>query len=603
MTVTTSTTDRQAIAWELFLLGYRNLHTNVLGQVALALLVAAGTWYSATHVRVLVWLTGMMAVALAMATLIWVFRQGARSSAQAQTVQQWQWASRLVTSVAGVAWGCLGQLFVPGAEVNNLLAMTSFAGAVAYSSVTNVHDIRGYYYSVGIATAILIYHVPVAYGAQAWQVIGMCLLYMVVLGQVARNAHKMLIESVRLRLDNERLAQTNAAHANRAEKANRDKSEFLAAASHDLRQPVHALMLLIEAYRQSNPVAAKHPLIQQIAAAGQSVSALFNALMELSRLDSGTERLTPEPLHAAALLASVLEPMRPQADRKGLRLRLRIARSLQQVVIHSDKVLLERVLGNLLSNAVRYTARGGVLLSLRPAHGATGLWLEVWDSGVGIAPEDQERIFDPYVQIGNRERDRSKGLGLGLAIVRQATQLLGMPLRLLSRPQRGSCFRLHIPAAQVLHSDLLGTSKDALPEQPSTAVLAGRRILLIDDDRMVQQAMQALLGSWQIDLRCAGVGDPEVVLKTCQHGWAPECIISDFRLPGPLNGIALLDTLLERFPDAVGLLQTGELAQTIQLQAEEAGYLVAFKPVSPEVLAYTLCGVLGSAQKEAACTS
>lgn len=593
MTANDTTTDHPAVAWELFLLGHRNLRSNVLGQSALALLVFAGTWNRTEHQTALLWLTGMMAVALAMAALDAFFRHDARQSTpQANTLQRWQRASRAVTSAAGVAWGCLGVLFVPGAEVNNLLAMTSFAGAVAYSSVTNVHDIRGYYYSVGIATALLIYQVPVAYGEQALPVIGMCLLYMVVLGQVARNTHRMLIETVRLRLDNERLAHTNAAHASRAEKANRDKSEFLAAASHDLRQPVHALMLLIEAYRQSNPVAAKHPLIQQIAAAGQSVSALFNALMELSRLDSGTERLSPEPLHLATLLAGVLEPVRPQADRKGLRLRLRIARTLQHTLVESDKVLLERVLGNLLSNAVRYTQQGGVLLSLRPAHGSAGLWLEVWDSGVGIAPTDQERIFDPYVQIGNRERDRTKGLGLGLAIVRHATALLGIPLQLHSRLHRGSCFRLQIPATLLIESAPAADTDSPAPEGLSVAALAGRRILLIEDDRMVQQAMQALLGSWLIDLRCVGVGDPEVVFKTCQNGWEPECIISDFRLPGPLNGIALLDTLLEHFPHAVGLLQTGELAHSIQAQAEDAGYLVAFKPVSPEVLAYTLSSVL-----------
>ena len=352
-------------------------------------------------------------------------------------------------------------------------------------------------------------------------------------------------------------------------------------------------MLLIEAYRQSEPQAADHPLIQKIAAAGASVGSLFNALMELSRLDSGSERVTPEPLDLCALLHRALEPLRPQTTRKGLALRLGVVRSADKAMVRTDKLLLERILGNLLTNAVRYTARGGVLLALRPAHGGDGWWLEVWDSGMGIAAQDRDRIFDPYVQIGNLERDRTKGLGLGLAIVRQSTALLGLRLSLISRLGSGSCFRLQIPAALLMQKVPPQASADAPPAgQFSRKVLIGRRVLLIDDDSMVLQAMQALLGSWQIDLRCASVGTLEAVMDQCRSDWIPECIISDYRLPGELHGIALLDALQEHFPHAVGLLQTGELAQNVQEQAEEAGYLVAFKPVSPQMLAYTLCAVL-----------
>jgi signal transduction histidine kinase/CheY-like chemotaxis protein len=596
----TAAANHTAIEQELFLLGYRNLRTHVFGQAGLSLLVAAGAWAAAPHVRVLVWIDCMLVFAVVLYAGVWIFKkQAGLRPAEPRTLRDWKRANFFLVSIAGVAWGSLGLLFVPDAQVNNLLVMTSFSGALAYSSVSNVYDLRAFFSSVLLGTAVLVSQIPAAFGEHALPVIGMCLLYLTVLSLVARNAHKTLIESIQLRLDNEHLAQTNAAHAARAEKANRDKSEFLAAASHDLRQPVHALMLLIEAYRQSDPVAGKHPLIQQISAAGQSVSALFNALMELSRLDSGTEKVSPEALDLPALLRTVLEPVRPQAERKGLRVRLFVAPALAHAVVLADRVLLGRVLGNLISNAVRYTARGGLLLSLRRAQGEPGLWLEVWDSGAGIAPQDQERIFDPYVQIGNRERDRTKGLGLGLAIVRHASALLGLRLSLRSRLQRGSCFRLHIPAALVVDQVASTEGADAkLAQRLSKSVLVGRRLLHIDDDPMVLQAMQALLGSWQLDLRSAQVGDAAAVLQVCGPDWVPECIISDFRLPGPLNGIQLLDVLLERFPLAVGLLQTGELAEDVQLAAEESGYLIAFKPVAPDVLAYTLCAVLERRSEE-----
>ncbi|WP_342616294.1 ATP-binding protein [Rhodoferax sp. GW822-FHT02A01] len=579
---------------ELFRLGYRNLRSHVFGQICLSLLVAAGVWAAAPHQRVMLWALSMQLVAGVLYAAVWFFRHKvARPVPDPQVLRQWQITNFFLVSIAGLAWGSLGLLFVVNAQVSNLVVMTSFAGALAYSAVSNVYDMRAFYASVLLGTVALTSQLPEIFGEQAPFVIGMCVLYLMVLVLIARSTHRTLIDSIQLRLDNEQLALTNAAHAARAEKANRDKSEFLAAASHDLRQPVHALLLLIEAYRQSEPQAANHPLIQKIAAAGTSVSSLFNALMELSRLDSGTERVTLEGLDLPALLRDTLEPVRPKATYKGLAMRLRIASTLEHVVMRTDKLLLERILGNLLSNAVRYSAKGGVLLALRPAHGGHGLWLEVWDTGVGIAPQDHERIFDHYVQIGNRERDRSKGLGLGLAIVRQSTALLGLRVTLHSRPGRGSCFRLHIPGELFMQMELPQVSTDvAQGEQLSKGVLAGRRILLIDDDVMVLQAMQALLGSWKIDLRCASVGTLRLVLDQCGPHWVPECIISDYRLPGELNGVALLDALLEHFPNVVGLLQTGELAQNVQAQAEESGYLVAFKPVSPDVLAHTLCAVL-----------
>ena len=147
----------------------------------------------------------------------------------------------------------------------------------------------------------------------------------------------------------------------------------------------------------------------------------------------------------------------------------------------------------------------------------------------------------------------------------------------------------------------------ALPPASSSQVgaLAGHRILVVDDDPLVLHAMQALLASWRMEVRCADAGHPSA-LPMGAPGWEPECIISDFRLPGPLNGIALLDELLERFPGAVGILQTGELVQNVQAEAEEAGYLVLFKPVPPPVLARTLCALLDNGGQQpggAPCTS
>lgn len=584
-----------AVERELFTLGYRNLTVHLVGHTGLSLLVAAGTWFAAPHERVLGWLAWMLSLALLFLIGVWVFRKRvSESGVNALDLRLWKTVHLWMVTLPGIGWGTIGFLFVSDAQVNNLMVMTSFAGALAYSAVSNAHDLRGFVVSVTLASVVLLSQIPAAFGDQSLVVMGMCLLYLSVMAWVARNAHVTLIESIQLRLANEILARNNAEIATRAEQANRDKSEFLAAASHDLRQPVHALLLLIEAYRQQVPGAAHHPLVLNIAAAGQSIGSLFNALMELSRLESGMEKPVLQAFDLSDALKRLLGRIRPVSERKGLPMRLFIASAASRLSLCTDKLLFERIVGNLLSNALRYTSQGGVLLSLRPAHGGDGCWLEVWDTGLGIAPADQARIFDPYVQIANRERDRTKGLGLGLAIVRHASQLLGVSVSLRSRLGRGTCFRLHLPAALFVAVQsavqVLMVAHEANLVNPAPW-LSCRRVLLVDDDLLIQHAMTALLGSWGIDLRCAGTGDV-TVLEVCGPDWVPDCTLCDFRLPGQLDGVALLNFLQDRFPDMVGILQTGELMQRVQVQAEEAGYMVLFKPVDAHILASTLAAVL-----------
>jgi CheY-like chemotaxis protein len=179
-----------------------------------------------------------------------------------------------------------------------------------------------------------------------------------------------------------------------------------------------------------------------------------------------------------------------------------------------------------------------------------------------------------------------------LAIVQHAVSLLGLQVTLKSQLERGSRFRIHVPRNICMVEKIKpGPVLDGGMAITVAPQLAGRRVLLIDDDPMVLQAMQALLQTWRVDLRCANRGD-ESVLAACSEDWVPECVLCDFRLPGKFNGIELLDIILERFPAAMGILMTGEMVQTVQAQAEEAGYLVLFKPVDPTVLASTLSAVM-----------
>lgn len=584
-----------AVEHALLILGYRNLKVHLVGHVGLSLVIACGAWAAAPHPRVGLWLALMLAFSLGFGYGLWAFRKTVNQNPLTPAaLTHWKRTSLWMAAAPGLGWGSVGFLLVQGAQVNNLLILTAFAGAFAYSSVGNAHDLRAHFVSGSVATLVLASQLHTAFNDQSTLAVGMSLLFYAVMSWVARNAHSILLENISLRFANEKLARTNADNTARAEQASHAKSEFFAAASHDLRQPVHALLLLIEAYRNQVPGAAQHPLILNISAAGQSIASLFNALMELSRLESGQEKAIPSTFDLPDRMQRLLAQVRPVAHRNHLRLRCHTARAAAQLSITTDKVLFERIVVNLLSNALRYTARGGVLLSLRRARAAPGWWLEVWDTGLGIANQDLDRIFDPYTQLANAERDRSKGLGLGLAIVQRASTLLGVTVTVHSHLGRGSCFRLHLPPSmfpQALPNTLPLSARPPARTVKPAVWLQGKRILLVDDDPMVQSAMQAVLGSWSLDLRCAGIGDASV-LDVCGLNWVPDCVLCDFRLPGQLDGIAMLDLLQEHFPHTVGILQTGELAQTVQARAADAGYMVLYKPVQAPVLESTLAAVL-----------
>jgi signal transduction histidine kinase len=262
-----------AVEQALFQLSYRNFAVNTLGTVGLSGLVALAVREQVAPERVWGW-AGFMG-ALSLALIVWHRWFGKQVNLERppqSAVRRWWRVNLWIMGLHGLGWGGLGFLFVPGDGINNLVVMTSFVGAVAYGAMSNTYELRLFYLSVFIGTGVLTTQVPAAFGQQAAPVMGMYLLYLLTMSGVARNAHFTLLESIRLRLAHEALAKTNAENAARAEQANRDKSEFLAAASHDLRQPVHALLLLIEAYRQQVRCRASKGRIAPLASTRLAVS-------------------------------------------------------------------------------------------------------------------------------------------------------------------------------------------------------------------------------------------------------------------------------------------------------------------------------------------
>jgi signal transduction histidine kinase/CheY-like chemotaxis protein len=588
---------------ELFRLGHRNMPANVISAITLRTLMVLATWNIVPHERIFFWLAVSAPSIVGSLVLWWVFRHEAARQAPTPPAQLRRWIvwHAVCMCLLGLSAGSIGVLFGFNPHLD-LLIGCAFVGIAAYSVAGNAtHDLLAFFLTILTGGLAMSFFIPNAFGDASVYMIAMTWLYMSILSIAANNSHGTVVNSIRLRLANAALAERNARSAALAEQANRDKSEFLAAASHDLRQPVHALLLFVEALRQNHQgkIAPRSSasmgqdqdmLIEQIASAGQAISTMFNELMELSRLESGAEKARIHPVALAPLLQQCVDSLQMLASQKDLHLRLRIGRSARAAVVQTDRALLARTVSNLLSNAVRYTERGGVLLTLRQRPGHR-LELAVHDTGIGIAPSQHQRIFEPYVQVGNPERDRSKGLGLGLAIVRQCLRLLGLEMHLHSTVGHGSRFWIGFDQWRTIEQ-----APAPVPQADALVVrsLAGRRVLLIDDDAMVRTAMQTVLGSWGVELRSlSAIGDEKLQALADDH-WRPDCILCDYRMPGPRNGIDILDALTDVFPGAVGVLQTGERAEQVQSEADDAGYVVLYKPVGAAALASTMAAVLRS---------
>jgi signal transduction histidine kinase/CheY-like chemotaxis protein len=360
-----------------------------------------------------------------------------------------------------------------------------------------------------------------------------------------------------------------------AETATRAKSRFLAAASHDLRQPIHALGMFVARLAQLPHDRETRHLIANLEASVRAMQDLLDALLDISRLDADAVRVQVQPVPLAPLFDQLRGALQPVASDKGLRLRLRSS----EIWVQSDPTLLHRILLNLISNALRYTGNGGVLVGCRRSRGGSHLWIEVWDTGVGIAPEHQQDIFREFYQIGNPERDRSKGLGLGLNIVDRTARLLGHPLQLCSVPGHGTRFRIELPLARPGDLQSLLAAAEPLPVDD----VRGLRILVIEDDRQSAQALRGLLDSWGCVV--AVVEGLQGALTVVDGGFVPDLVLSDFRLRAGESGIQTLERLRTTLARSLpACLMSGDTDPELIQSCRDAGLPLLHKPVPPAKL-------------------
>jgi len=396
------------------------------------------------------------------------------------------------------------------------------------------------------------------------------------LGEVANGINAM-VETVRQTQETltRRVMETTAALRQERDEARlsaESRSRFFASASHDLRQPVQALGLFVLRLEHDTGGTPFLPQVQQVVQSVRNLQELLDALLDYSRLTGQSVRIAPQPIHARALFAKVEAEFAPIAFEKGLAFRQRIA----DCWLMTDQALLHRILINLVSNAIRHTARGKVLVICR--RGVSHARIEVWDTGPGIAPEAQASVFEELVQLNNPERDISRGLGLGLAIVRRTADLLSHPIGLCSRVGQGSRFSVTVPLASPITEAPDTTAKDIENDAPPAPdPLEGLRVLVVAGNETIQTELIGILDAWGCEV--VVVGNLDEAATWLADRPPPEMLIQEVDAGKTADALAGLDHL-EAFLDKPlpAILVSPDPAQTLAPSPMGASRLLLVRP-------------------------
>jgi signal transduction histidine kinase/ActR/RegA family two-component response regulator len=410
----------------------------------------------------------------------------------------------------------------------------------------------------------------------------MLVIFIPLIISLGRKRNRVFIEAQRMRFRNEALAAELLRQRDVAQQAREAKARFLAAASHDLRQPMQALAIFLDLLRQEQHSGKTVELLTLTQQAVDVMNSLLGTLLDISKLDAGVVRPNRRAFAVQDLLNDMEREFRPLAGRKGLQLRVAPC----SATIESDPLLLSQILRNLVANAIRYTPSGAVLIGCRRS--GDNLRIQVVDTGIGIPAHQQEAVFREFFQVGNKERNREHGLGLGLAIVERIVRLLEHDLSLSSQPGAGSCFAVTVPRL------------DEAPPAPAPAVepphaadeLVGRRVVVIDDEESILTGLGALLQAWGCEVVVADSG-AAALEKIAAEAAVVDAVISDLALAAGETGIDAIAALRARCgANLPALLLTGDTTQGVLNAAKDAGLLMLHKPIRPARLRAALAALL-----------
>lgn len=515
----------------------------------------------------------VLATAVISASLVQSKIQKAFFNAEAvEDAKVWERREVVVSSVEGLIVSVGAMLLLDLDQPLVVYTIAFLIVAAAFAAVLSlVASIQTYYGWVSVLLLPLVINLGLSGNS----------LYMIIAGLVslsgvssaflvANNLHKGFLRTLELRFENLDLLEKVRHERNRAEQASRDKTRFLASASHDLRQPMHSIGLFSDAleYELDKPI--QFELMKKMKESIGAMDELLYSLLDISQLDAGVIETNIEPVLARHILDKLMATFLPQAALKKIDLQL----ECPACAVKSDAVLLENILRNLIGNALKYTEKGTVFIKVEKIAGRVSILIQ--DTGIGISQENQAKIFDEFYQAHNPERDRTKGLGLGLSIAARTCDLLEHKLSCQSELGKGSTFTLEIEAAEI--NDVKQYSETVFPMQKTLNV----SVLVIDDERMILEGMEKMLKRWGCDVLLAE-SESDALIQLQENGGSIDVVIVDYRLRDEKLGTDAATSIRHAVsnPHLPVIVITGDTGPDELIKVQEAGYHILHKPVSP----------------------
>lgn len=595
-----ATPDRaREIQYEQIISVYREYPSGVIPSLLGGTLLVIIMWQQLPHALLLLWLGMQYLITLVRGYYYFRFM---RAIPAIDHIDRWRTGFIAGSVAVGGVWGSLAfVMYTPDSLIYQWVVLTSiFAVCAGGVSVMGYYLPAFYAFAIPLVTPVIARQLTIE-GTIHLVVAAICTIFLLSFLGFARRHNRLITESFRMRYEKNDLiaelkqqslaAETASMEAERAkqeaerakeeaELANRSKSQFLATASHDLRQPLQAIALFSEALRERIYYPEVRSIVDNINASVQALQSLFNELLDVSRLEAGVVEAVPIHFRVNQLLDKLRTDYTPSAREKNLRLRV----VPSELVLFTDPMLLERVVRNFVANAVRYTDEGGAVVVGCRRQWDGKIRIEVRDNGVGISQDEQQKIFEEFYQIENPERDRRKGFGLGLAIAKGIEHIINCKIGLKSAPGRGSTFSIAVPRGAAAAS--LKSVATNIKKQVKN--LRGALIVVLDDDYTVREAMQMLLSDWGCDVIAAGTVE-EAAERIRDAGRFPTLMIADYRLRGGMNGIGAINRIRAFTKQSLpAVLVTGDTGVDRLREVRESGITLLHKPVVVTQLSDTL---------------
>ena len=562
-------------------LAYRQAPIVVAGSLAGGILMIAILWEKIPHAWLVSWFSFLVTFNGVALTTLYLLHQRFRPPVERENL--WGLLFSSLAGMTGVIWGLAGVFFFVQGSLEYQLILFFFLFTATAAVMSGMIPYKPAFVAFVTPTLLLLAARSFVEGDLIHIALGLAALsYLAVLYYFYRNIHTTLERSLTLQGENVELVRELRAQKEEAEQANMAKSRFLAAASHDLRQPLHAQGLFLGELRERLHDPDCRPILESLDASTEAVRRLLNQLLDISRLDAGAVKVDLQDFPIDALLDGLTLDFSLPARRKGLDFRVVSCR----LAVRSDPTLLRQIVGNLLSNAIRYTPSGRVLLGCR-RHGRS-VRVEVWDTGIGIPKDQQRAVFREFHRLDPSGDTGEPGLGLGLAIAERSAKFLGHPLRVVSEFGKGSVFSIEVP--------LSATMPDPSPQTLSTrrdeADLSGRRVLVIEDDPAVSDGMHGLLTGWGCDVVVASSAE-EALERALEWDEGPDAVIADYHLGNGGTGLEAVERIETRFQTSIPVIViTGDTSAEPFEAIAPRGYSFLHKPIHPDQLRSSLAEIL-----------